>query len=85
MANTYDYSDAGFDGFLSRSVDNTSQNNLDSQGPITQSIRYDSQQVSGSMGDTFRVGKILIDGVKGRISGFDENGKEVVRLGMLDD
>ena len=85
MANEYSYEDAGFDGFLSRSVDNTSQNSLDAQGPISRSIRYDSTQTSGSMGDTFRVGKILIDGVKGRFSVVDENGKEVIRLGNLDD
>ena len=85
MANEYSYQDSGFDNFLSRSIDNTAQDNLDSQGPISNSIRYDSQQVSGSLGDTFRVGKITIDGVAGRISVMDDQGKEVVRLGRIDD
>jgi hypothetical protein len=84
MANEYSYTDAGFDGFLSRSIDNTSQNNLDSQGPLSNSIRYDSQQISGAVGDSMRVGNIIIDGVKGRISVYD-SGKEVARLGSIDD
>lgn len=80
-----DYTDAGFDGFLSRSIDDLSQINLDSQGPTSTSIRYDSAQVSGMLGDTLQVGKIKIDGVMGRLSIFDDNGNEVGRIGNIDD
>ena len=57
----YTYESAGFDGFLSRSVDNLSQVNLDSQGPQTTQIRYDDTQVSGMLGDTLRIGGILLN------------------------
>lgn len=81
---SYDYVDAGFDSFLSRSVDNLSQLNLDSQGPASTQTRYDSSQASGAIGDSIRVGRILIDGTSGRISIYDEIGNEVGRIGELD-
>lgn len=81
---SYDYTDAGLDAFLSRSVDSVSQVNLDSSGPVSNSQAYDRTQVSGSLGDTIRVGKIQLDGVAGRISVFDDSNNEVVRIGELD-
>ena len=82
-ANDYTYESSGFDGFLSRSIDNLSRTNLESSGPTSTNIRYDSSQMSGKLGDTIRVGNIYIDGVKGRISIYDNN-NEVVRIGELD-
>ena len=81
---SYDYTDSGFDSFLSRSVDDVPQVNLDSQGPQTTQIRYDSAQVTGKLGDTLTLGNIKLDGVAGRISIFD-GGNEVVRIGELDE
>lgn len=78
------YLDSGFDAFLSRSIDDLSQVNLDSQGPQTTAMRYDSAQVSGSLGNTLQIGKVHIDGVSGRISVFDDNGNETIRIGELD-
>lgn len=69
----YDYIVAGFDSFMSRSIDNLSQVNLDSQGPQTTAIRYDSAQVSGMLGDTLQVGKVHINGSRGNITGNDGN------------
>lgn len=63
----YDYTDAGFDSFLSRSVDNLAQINLDSQGPQTTQVRYDSAQVSGMLGNTLQIGGIQLNGVPGNI------------------
>lgn len=80
----YDYTTAGFDGFLSRSIDDLVQVNLDSPGPTSTAQAYDRAQVSGAVGNTIRVGSILIDGVKGRISIYD-NDNEVVRIGELND
>jgi hypothetical protein len=82
---SYDYVEAGFDGFLSRSIDDVSQVNLDSGGPRPMTQAYDRMQVSGQLGDSFQVGKIQIDGVRGRLSIVDDNGNEVVRIGELDD
>lgn len=56
-----DYTDAGFDGFLSRSVDDLSQFNLDSQGPVTTQIPFDRAQVSGMLGDTIQIGNVKIN------------------------
>lgn len=53
-----DYSDSGFDSFLSRSIDNLQQVNLDSQGPYSTATAYDRSQLSGSMGDKFNMGGI---------------------------
>lgn len=82
---SYDYTDSGFDAFLSRSIDSVSQVNLESTGPTSTAKAYDRGQSSGSIGDKIRVGRIVIDGLTGRISIFDENNNEVSRLGKLDD
>lgn len=85
-SNDYDYEKAGFDGFLSRSIDEVSQVNLDAAGPNSRQLRYDSAQISGMLGDKFQVGNILIDGVNGRIDIVEgKTGNVVVRIGSLDD
>ena len=81
---SYDYTQAGLDGFLSRSIDDLSQVNLSSQGPQSMSMAYDRAQVSGSLGNTLQVGKVHIDGISGRISVFDDSGNETIRIGELD-
>lgn len=63
----YSYVEAGFDSFLSRSIDNLSQANLDSDGPRTTAIRYDSAQITGALGDTARIGRIYLNGAEGNI------------------
>lgn len=72
-ANDYSYLDAGFDSFLSRSIDDLSQTTLDSQGPQTTQIRYDSSAGSGAIGDTLRIGSINLNGVEGTITINDGN------------
>ncbi len=84
MNPSYSYQDSGFDKFLSRSIDDLSQSNLSVGGPVSQSIAYDRNQVSGQLGDIIRIGSIQLDGRKGRISIYDGN-NEVVRIGELDD
>lgn len=84
----YNYQSAGFNKFLSRSIDdlNNSNDTLESQTPMpNREIAFDQNQVSGPLGNTMKVGKILIDGITGRISGFDDNGNEGWRLGEQDD
>jgi hypothetical protein len=56
----YDYTDAGFDAFLSRSIDNTPQVNLDSQGPVSRQVAFDRTQVTGKQGDTWAAGPVRI-------------------------
>lgn len=62
-----DYSDSGFDNFMSRSVDQTPQINLDSAVPPNNSVAFDRNQISGPLGDTLRLGNIFINGADGNI------------------
>lgn len=54
----YDYNAAGFDNFMSRSVDNNSQINLDSPAPPNNATAFDRTQVGGTIGDIFRTGDV---------------------------
>lgn len=56
----YNYEAAGFDGFLSRSIDDIQQVNLDASGPRSTQLRYDGAQISGFMGDTLQIGSVRI-------------------------
>lgn len=56
----YDYTASGLDSFLSRSIDNLSQVNLDAAGPQSTAFRYDSAQISGFLGDTIQIGSVRI-------------------------
>lgn len=68
----YNYQAAGFDGFLSRSIDDLTQVTLDGPGPNSTSQRLDSSQFSGIAGDIFQStnnqqvgilsGDIILDG-----------------------
>lgn len=77
----YDYLAAGFDNFLSRSVDGVQQVSLNSPGPVSTQMRFDSVQVSGSLGDILSVGRITIDGRQGALKFYDENGNEIGIVG----
>lgn len=64
----YNYQSAGFDGFLSRSIDDLAQVTLDSPGPQTTAIPFDRGQQSGSLGNIIMIGNIKLDGSAGRIT-----------------
>lgn len=81
----YSYESSGFDGFLSRSIDDLPQVTLDSPGPQSTAIPFDRGQQSGSFGNVVTIGNIQLDGVKGRISLKDDNSNEVLRLGATGD
>lgn len=74
-----DYTSVGFDEFLSRSIDETPQTNLESQGPQTTQIRYDASQVSGFVGDTFKMGPVRITS-RGILMS-DDSGNDVLLIG----
>lgn len=80
----YSYETSGFDGFLSRSIDDLPQVTLDSPGPQSTAIPFDRGQQSGSFGNSIQIGSIQLDGVKGRITITDDAGNIVVMLGELD-
>lgn len=81
----YDYTTAGFDSFLTRSIDSTGTLNL-AQATVsqTQEINYDQSPASGSLGNILKIGNIQLDGSSGIISILDENGLEAIRIGNLD-
>lgn len=59
----YDYSKAGFDAFLSRSIDTNGQDSLSTDSNAqSRAVAFDRQQVSGVLGDTWRAGGISING-----------------------
>jgi len=60
----YNYTQAGFNGFLSRSVDNLPSQNLSSPGPMSTSQAFDRQQVSGMLGDTLQIGNIRLENTR---------------------
>lgn len=62
-----DYTASGFDKFMSRSIDQTPQANLDSPTPPNKSVAFDQVQVSGLLGDTLAIGKINLNGADGTI------------------
>lgn len=68
-----DWSASGFDGFLSRSIDDLPQVNLDSQGPQSTQMAFDRGQSSGVVGDTFKVGNIIFDGRNSKVIINDDN------------
>lgn len=85
------YEDAGLDAFLSRSIDNLTQVNLSSPGPVSNQIAYDRTQISGQLGDILQIGNIGLDGADGGINlkdgpartmfiGKDSQGNQVVKI-----
>lgn len=82
----YDYNTAGFDKFFVRGGEGFAQQGADANSPVqSTAIPFDRGQQSGSLGNIVRFGNVQIDGVKGRISIYDENNREVARIGELDD
>lgn len=81
----FDYTQAGFDPFLSRSIDGTGAPNLAMEVPLVpnQAIAFDQTSISGMLGDKLKIGSVTLDGANGRISVFDTNNNEVVRVGEL--
>ncbi len=81
----YTYTNAGFNGFLSRSVKaNPLASKLSdgiSRGNNT--MNFDLQQTAGALGDILPIGKIKLDGQIGRISIENKTGDEGVWLGDL--
>lgn len=78
----YDYSNAGLDSFLSRSIDSLPQANLSSQGPLSTQTRFDFSQISGGMGDNYRMGGI---GMSARDSSITLNNGQLIINNTSDD
>lgn len=82
------YRSVGFNRFFRRSLNsNPDAVNLKSisGGGTSRQLNFDDAQVSGSLGDILRIGRINLDGKLGRQSIMDERNNEVLRLGDLGD
>ena len=83
----HDYESAGFNGFFRRSIGSnptaTTLRALNSRA--SRQLNFDDQQVSGSLGDTLRIGVMYLEGKTGRFKIVDDQIAEVVRLGDVND
>lgn len=82
----YNYSDAGFNTFMDRSIDQSANgttlaNLIAAYNPLATNM--EQTQITGQLGQQINIGNVTIDGINNRISVFDGNGNEVVRLGAL--
>lgn len=86
MDENYSYIDAGFSPFLIRSIDDSGQTNLGQVEAIqvNRELNYDQSPTTGQLGAITRIGNIVLDGVKGRITILDDNQNEVVWIGDID-
>ena len=84
----YTYAEAGFNGFLRRSIGSKATTGSlremsRTTAPPTQ-LNFDNMQVSGSLGDTLEIGRILLNGADGQIDlRADASDDVVVRIGEL--
>lgn len=67
MDDSWDYVAAGFDKLLSRGDTPNLAGSLDVQNTSNNAVPFDRTQMSGALGDTIRIGNILLDGANSRI------------------
>lgn len=79
---------AGFDGFMSRSIDSTPALNLDSPVPFNNALPFDRTQVTGSLGDIFKIGQSQLGNKtssleihEGALAVFDTNENPIIIKG----
>lgn len=81
----YTYENAGFNGFMLRSQkSNPDAQNLRSgisKGANT--INFDMQQIAGAMGDNLSIGRLKLQGRKGRMAVTDET--DTTEVGWVGD
>lgn len=86
----YTYQNAGFNGFLRRTIASDPNmmtlNQMKRSTVGNNSINFDQMQVSGNLGDTVEVGKLLLNGASGDgyLAGRDDTQTQVWRTGDLE-
>lgn len=83
----YDYTNSGFNGFLSRRIRRPNAVTLQGLSNDTprKEIDFDKTSTSGSLGDVISVTGIKLDGPNRRIAISDELGVEVGWIGNIGD
>lgn len=85
-SNRYTYQNAGFNRFLNRSLKSNPTANSVSDGIAIGSgtaVNLDRQQIGGNLGNILVVGKLTLDGIKGRILVHNDGDQEVGWIGNL--
>lgn len=82
----YTYHEAGYNGFFRRTLNsNPVEVRLRGIGGAraykSQEVNFDTQQTTGSLGDTFQAGRIHLKGPEGQIDIVDDEGQPVLRVG----
>lgn len=60
----YNYENAGFSGYLTRSLVDASGT---AQSFQARQLNFEQSQISGALGDTLKIGRIFINGAEGNI------------------
>lgn len=74
-SNRYTYENAGFNAFMLRSLKSNPGAQTLAGGISTGSgtpMAFDRQQISGMLGDKLQIGRLVLDGQKGRVITLDE-------------
>lgn len=82
----YTYQNAGFNGFMARSLKSNAGANSVADGIATGSgkaMNFDLQQAFGSLGNKIQIGRIILDGVNGRVIAQDETATDTAWFGNL--
>lgn len=81
----YTYENAGFNGFLNRSMkaNPSAQTVAGGISRGSKTINFDFQQMVGALGDIIKIGSLKLDGQKGRISNENAEGADTWWLGDL--
>jgi hypothetical protein len=87
-SNRYTYENAGFNGFMTRSLKSNPNAQTLADGPsssASNTVNFDMMNTSGMITDGLRVGAQLeLQGSKGRLAVKDLRGTEVGWVGSLD-
>lgn len=80
-AERYDYTKAGFNSFLTRSIESDTAPSLGASLVTTRRIEFDRQAVGSQLGDTYRIGLIQVNGRDGNIIVPDADGTPRILIG----
>lgn len=80
MNDEYDYTQAGFNDFLTRPLVSLISAPQQSQ---SRQVNFEQSQITGALGDILTIGNIQLDGVSGQITVSDGENVRVI-VGRLD-
>lgn len=85
MSSDNDYTQAGFDKFLSRGDNQGLQGTLDNESISNNAVAFDRTQTTGRVGDKFQAGNVTVSGPTNSITVTDDNNNLRILLGQQTD